>query len=102
VGTHEDCIVCAGNRPDRVDKAVTAKADAVIIDLEDAVPMAHKAETRAKVREKVVQYLDKQIIVRVNGLGTGFVEADLDEVAVEGASVHDVPLKWKNHGMSRR
>jgi citrate lyase subunit beta/citryl-CoA lyase len=73
-----------GNRPDRVDKAVHAKADAVIIDLEDAVPMAHKVETRAKVREKVLQYLDKQIIVRVNGLGTEFVEGDLDEVAVEG------------------
>jgi citrate lyase subunit beta/citryl-CoA lyase len=73
-----------GNRPDRVDKAVHAKADAVIIDLEDAVPMAHKVETRAKVREKVLQYLDKQIIVRVNGLTTGFVEGDLDEVAVEG------------------
>jgi citrate lyase subunit beta/citryl-CoA lyase len=83
-GPMRTALFVPGNRPDRVDKAVHAKADAVIIDLEDAVPMAHKVETRAKVREKVLQYLDKQIIVRVNGLGTGFEEGDLDEVAVEG------------------
>ena len=31
-----------GNRPDRFDKACAAGADAVIIDLEDAVPPADK------------------------------------------------------------
>ena len=34
-----------GNRPDRVDKAVNTAADAVIIDLEDAVPYALKVDT---------------------------------------------------------
>ncbi|MEG7793091.1 aldolase/citrate lyase family protein, partial [Listeria monocytogenes] len=35
-----------GDRPERFDKAVAAKADAVIIDLEDAVPDAAKAAAR--------------------------------------------------------
>jgi citrate lyase subunit beta/citryl-CoA lyase len=83
-GPMRTALFVPGNRSDRADKAINAGADAVIIDLEDAVPISHKAETRAPVREKVLQYPDKQLIVRVNGLGTGFVEADLDEVAVEG------------------
>jgi citrate lyase subunit beta/citryl-CoA lyase len=83
-GPMRTALFVPGNRLDRVDKAANAGADAVIIDLEDAVPIAHKAETRGPVREKVLQYRDRQLIVRVNGLTTGFVEADLDEVAVEG------------------
>jgi citrate lyase subunit beta/citryl-CoA lyase len=103
-GPMRSALFVPGNRPDRVDKAVNTKADAVIIDLEDAVPMAHKAETRAKVREKVLQYRDKQIIVRVNGLGTEFVEADLDEVAVEGLRCMMFPKveePWNVHEINR-
>ncbi|EWC59617.1 Citrate lyase beta chain [Actinokineospora spheciospongiae] len=36
-----------GHRPDRVPKAAASAADAVIIDLEDAVPVAAKATARA-------------------------------------------------------
>ena len=36
-----------GNRPDRFDKACAAGADAVIVDLEDAVPAAQKTAARA-------------------------------------------------------
>jgi citrate lyase subunit beta/citryl-CoA lyase len=35
-----------GNRPDRFEKARSAGADAVILDLEDAVPSEKKTETR--------------------------------------------------------
>jgi len=72
-----------GNRPDRVDKAVTTAADAVIIDLEDAVPHALKAETRPLVRDKLLQHADHNIMVRVNGLDTEFFDADLDELALK-------------------
>jgi citrate lyase subunit beta/citryl-CoA lyase len=73
-----------GNRPDRVDKAVRAGADAVIIDLEDAVPLASKAETRPKVRRKVIEHRDQRIFVRVNALGTEFFQEDIDSVVVAG------------------
>jgi citrate lyase subunit beta/citryl-CoA lyase len=35
-----------GNRPERFEKARSAGADAVILDLEDAVPSEKKTETR--------------------------------------------------------
>ena len=72
-----------GNRPDRVDKAVKSGADAVIIDLEDSVPLARKEETRPIVREKVFEHRDRKIIIRVNALGSGLLQGDLDEVIVK-------------------
>lgn len=38
-----------GDRPDRLAKALTLGADELIVDLEDAVPLAAKAETRTAV-----------------------------------------------------
>ena len=72
-----------GNRPDRIDKAVNTPADAVIIDLEDAVPPASKAEARPVVREKITEHDTPRLLVRVNALDTEFVQADLDELVVE-------------------
>lgn len=80
-----------GNRPDRVDKAVKSEADAVIIDLEDAVPLAQKEETRPRVREKIFEHRDRKIIVRVNALSSGFLQGDLDEVIVKDLNCIMVP-----------
>jgi citrate lyase beta subunit len=38
LGPIRSALFVPGNRPDRIDKAMATKADAVIIDLEDAVP----------------------------------------------------------------
>jgi len=59
-------------------------ADAVIIDLEDAVPLSMKEETRAIVREKVEQYRKKTVFVRINSLDTGFAEKDIAAVVTQG------------------
>ncbi len=80
-----------GNRPERVDKAVNAGADVVIIDLEDAVPLALKEETRPMVREKLLQHKGQNIIVRVNALDSGFLKDDLDEILTEELSCIIVP-----------
>jgi len=90
-GQIKTALFVPGNRPDRVDKAVNSKADAVIIDLEDAIPLAQKEETRAKAREKVLQHLDRKVIVRVNGLDSGYFPEDLDEVIVKGLVCIMVP-----------
>jgi len=66
-----------------VDKALKSGADVIIIDLEDAVPLAQKEETRPKVRGKVLQHGGKNTIVRVNAIGSGFCLGDLDEVIVK-------------------
>ncbi|MGI9577022.1 MAG: HpcH/HpaI aldolase/citrate lyase family protein [Microthrixaceae bacterium] len=48
---HRSYLYVPGDRPDRIDKALTSGADAVIADLEDAVAQPNKAEARAAVAE---------------------------------------------------
>lgn len=80
-----------GNRPDRVDKAVNTDADVVIIDLEDAVPYALKAETRPVVREKILDLKNPRVLVRVNALDTQFFRDDLDQLVVEDLACIIIP-----------
>ncbi len=80
-----------GNRPDRVDKAVNTAADVIIIDLEDAVPFSQKKETRSVVREKILNYKERPVLVRINALDTDFYLEDLNTVVVEGLACIIVP-----------
>ena len=75
-----------GNRPDRIEKAFNTEADVVIIDLEDAVPISQKEISRSNVREKVAQFSDRVMLVRINALGSPFVDGDLEEAIVEGVN----------------
>ena len=67
-----------GDRPDRMDKARDAGADAVILDLEDAVAPVHKGQARSNVANFLAR-ADKRVrlLVRINALDTAHVEADL-------------------------
>jgi citrate lyase subunit beta/citryl-CoA lyase len=69
-----------GDRPDRMEKALGAGADAVILDLEDAVA----AERKAVARRAVAQFVDSRstvpLWVRINPLDTP--ESDKDLAAV--------------------
>ncbi|WP_431825803.1 HpcH/HpaI aldolase/citrate lyase family protein [Burkholderia sp. F1] len=69
-----------GNRADRFDKARAAGADAVILDLEDAVPPAGKPAARAAV----VAHLDadRPVWVRVNATDTEWFADDVAAIAV--------------------
>lgn len=57
-----------GNRTTWVSKAVDAGADAVILDLEDAVPAGAKADARAEVAEFLRDEPPIPVLVRINGL----------------------------------
>lgn len=70
-----------GDRPDRFAKAVASGADAVILDLEDAVAPARKAYARSAVRDFLGEPHAVPIQVRVNELGGPDVGADLAAVA---------------------
>jgi citrate lyase subunit beta / citryl-CoA lyase len=65
------------DRPDRVEKAFASAAHAVIVDLEDAVAPAAKAEARANLATLLGSRRDKPAYVRVNAGD----EADLEAVA---------------------
>src|SRR5262245_19100757 len=68
------------NREKFLEKAIGLPSDAFIFDLEDSVPAAEKANARAGVRAYAPKIAGDRVWVRVNGLGTGLAEADLDAV----------------------
>ncbi|MCK4785132.1 MAG: CoA ester lyase [Desulfobacteraceae bacterium] len=72
-----------GNRPDRVRKALNSPADAVIIDLEDAVPYSEKQTARLLVREIIDSNRERRTYVRVNDLATKYIMPDLEAVVCE-------------------
>ena len=82
-----------GDRPDRVNKAVATAADAVIIDLEDAVSLVKKRETRDLVRDKLSELRgrERNLIVRVNSLESGLLGGDLDAVVADNLTSILVP-----------
>ncbi|WP_162914042.1 HpcH/HpaI aldolase/citrate lyase family protein [Taklimakanibacter lacteus] len=63
------------DRPDRFAKAAESGADAIIVDLEDAVPPARKDEARGNLG--ILQSLPVPAFVRVNAEGTLWHEDDL-------------------------
>jgi len=73
-----------GDSPKKLDKGVTSGADAIIVDLEDAISPERKAQARdiTLAYLKQVQPLKNrpQLMVRVNGLQTGLTDADLDVI----------------------
>ncbi|RWP43562.1 MAG: CoA ester lyase [Mesorhizobium sp.] len=76
-----------GSRPERFAKADSSGADAVILDLEDAVAPGDKD----RARDAVVAYaagLKSPVIVRINAVGTPWHEADIDAVRrFDGVSI---------------
>jgi citrate lyase subunit beta/citryl-CoA lyase len=74
-------LFAPGNRPDRAEKAIGLGADAVIIDLEDAVPIAEKESSRAVVREVLDRHPGRRVYVRINALTTPYAKEDLKAIA---------------------
>jgi len=67
-----------GNRPERFAKALASGADAVIIDLEDAVAASDKAAARQHLAEFVLWQSNVRLLVRINASGTPEHQADLE------------------------
>ena len=61
-------LFAPGNRPRLLEKVAHCGADAVILDLEDAVPIAEKAPTRAAVRAALHTITTCPVYVRINPL----------------------------------
>jgi len=81
-----------GNKARMLEKARALPADAVILDMEDAVPPGEKGSARAMVREALEKgAYGAQTIVRVNAWATGLTEADLKETLVAGVAAVCLP-----------
>ena len=79
-----------GNNARALEKGKTLPADVLIFDLEDAVGPDAKADSRAKVCDAISSgsYRPREIVVRINGLGTDWHDDDL--AAVAGSAAHGV------------
>ncbi|WP_332876424.1 HpcH/HpaI aldolase/citrate lyase family protein [Massilia sp. S19_KUP03_FR1] len=76
-----------GDRPERFDKAVAAGADAVIVDLEDAVGAADKASARQHLLAWLHAERHAQpVYVRINAAGSAWFDADLALCAHPGVA----------------
>ncbi len=73
-----------GDSPKKLEKAIGAGADALILDLEDSVAAANKGAARltalAFLREQRGAPGRPALFVRINGFDTGLSEGDLDAV----------------------
>ena len=83
-------LFAPGNHARRVEKAFTLGADAVILDLEDAVAVAEKVAARASVAAALRKPRSCRGYVRVNAMGTPYCYGDL--VAVVGEGVDGIVL----------
>lgn len=83
-------LFAPGNHARRVEKALTLGADAVILDLEDAVATTEKAATRPLVAAARSAPRRCALYVRVNALHTDYCYEDL--VAVVGPGLDGVVL----------
>ena len=84
-----------GSRPELFAKAMAGDADAISIDLEDAVDESRKD----RAREEVARFLRelpadkaKTIIVRVNGVGTPHFERDIEAISGPGLDLVNQPM----------
>lgn len=73
-----------GNRPDRFAKACASGADAVIVDLEDAVPPRERAAARAAIAAWLSP--ERPVLIRINGATTEYFRDDLDLCANPGVA----------------
>ena len=81
---HRSYLFAPGHNEKLLDRVFDAGADAVMLDLEDAVPAHAKARARAMVADVLS---DRSAWVRINALGTELAAADLDAVAGLAAGI---------------
>ncbi|HLX29108.1 MAG TPA: CoA ester lyase [Casimicrobiaceae bacterium] len=78
---HRSLLFVPGNRPDRYAKACATRADAVIVDLEDAVAPVDKANARKSLVAAL--HGGMRVMVRVNATGSEWFRDDLRACAHE-------------------
>jgi citrate lyase subunit beta / citryl-CoA lyase len=81
------------NRPERFEKAARSGADAIIVDLEDAVPSEAKADARNNLRS---DFTALPVFVRINGTDTSWHRDDMHAVLARDFAGLFVPKAERN------
>lgn len=93
-----------GNRPERFDKALASEADAVVLDLEDAVAPADKSGARQATSERLCAATPEQrarLVVRINDASTPWFETDLAALRSSGATAVMLPKAERPDDVAR-
>lgn len=82
-----------GSNPGMIKDAYIYGADSLMFDLEDAVAVTEKDSARFLVYNaiKTVDYGDKELVVRINGLDTPFGKDDIEAMVRAGIHVIRLP-----------
>jgi citrate lyase subunit beta/citryl-CoA lyase len=85
-------LYAPADQPQLIEEAAASRADALILDLEDRVPLDRKAAAR-EIARSTVQGLggDRVMYVRVNAVDSGMLGDDLDAIVVDGLEGIRVP-----------
>lgn len=86
---YRSLLFVPGSRPERFDKALAAGADAVIVDLEDAVAPADKLSAREALRAWLRP--GHAVIVRINAADTPWFADDITLCALPGVAAVMLP-----------
>ena len=91
-------LFAPGSKERVMTKALESGADAVLLDLEDSVPLAAKAEARSLVAKVIdcvaaagTGRVGPAIFVRVNGTASGLLDEDLAAIVRPGLDAIFVP-----------
>jgi citrate lyase beta subunit len=91
LATARSLLFAPGLEEGKLQKALAARADAVVADLEDAVPAGEKEAARAVVRRVLEGTATRSLVaVRPNAVGTAHWEADL--AALDGLELDALVL----------
>jgi citrate lyase subunit beta / citryl-CoA lyase len=93
-------LFAPGNHARRVEKALTLDADAVILDLEDAVAVTEKPGARDSVAEALARPRRGLLYVRVNATDSAFCYGDLVAVVRSGLDGVIIPKVEGSAGLS--
>jgi citrate lyase subunit beta/citryl-CoA lyase len=93
IGPRRSALYMPGSNERALEKAKTLPADALILDLEDSVAPAAKADARARVcaAVKAGGYGPRELVIRINGLSTEWGREDLDAALAAGPDAILVP-----------
>jgi malyl-CoA/(S)-citramalyl-CoA lyase len=89
---HRSELAVPGSSPQFFEKAARSAADVVFLDLEDAVAADQKVQARNNIIQALheVDWGDKTLTVRINGLDTPYMYRDVIDVIEQGSERLDM------------
>lgn len=88
---YRSLLFVPGNRERMLEKAPTTAADALLVDLEDAVPIEEKDSARERVAEYVASPTGKDVFVRINALEEPYWADDIAGLVQPGLAGLFIP-----------